>query len=33
MGTDSVNHPYFPPTILRPGQTFRSTAKYRFSTR
>ncbi|MBL9201730.1 MAG: galactose mutarotase [Opitutaceae bacterium] len=29
---DSVNHPHFPSTILRPGQTFRSTTEYRFST-
>jgi aldose 1-epimerase len=28
---DSVNHPNFPSTILRPGQTFRSTTEYRFS--
>jgi aldose 1-epimerase len=28
---DSVNHPHFPSTILRPGQTFRSTTEYRFS--
>jgi aldose 1-epimerase len=27
---DSVNHPAFPSTILRPGQTFRSTTIYRF---
>jgi aldose 1-epimerase len=30
---DSVNHPQFPSTILRPGQTFRSTTAFRFSTR
>jgi aldose 1-epimerase len=30
---DSVNHPQFPTTILRPGQTFRSTTEFRFSTR
>jgi aldose 1-epimerase len=29
---DSVNHPNFPSTILRPGETFRSTTEYRFST-
>ena len=28
---DSVNHPHFPSTILRPGQTFRSITEYRFS--
>lgn len=28
---DSVNHPRFPSTILRPGQTFRSTTEFRFS--
>ncbi len=28
---DSVNHPEFPTTILRPGQTFRSTTEFRFS--
>jgi aldose 1-epimerase len=27
---DSVNQPHFPSTILRPGQTFRSTTEYRF---
>ncbi|MBC7368247.1 MAG: galactose-1-epimerase [Undibacterium sp.] len=30
---DSVNQPAFPSTILRPGQTFRSTTEYRFTTR
>jgi aldose 1-epimerase len=30
---DSVNHPHFPATILRPGDTFRSTTEYRFTTR
>lgn len=29
--SDSVNQPAFPTTILRPGQTFRSTTLYRFS--
>lgn len=29
---DSVNHPHFPSTILRPGEVFRSTTEYRFST-
>ncbi|MEO5958630.1 MAG: aldose epimerase family protein [Opitutaceae bacterium] len=28
---DSVNRPEFPSTILRPGETFRSTTEYRFS--
>jgi aldose 1-epimerase len=28
---DSVNHANFPSTILRPGETFRSTTMYRFS--
>ncbi len=28
---DSVNHPGFPSTILRPGQTFRSTTIFSFS--
>ena len=28
---DSVNHANFPSTILRPGQTFRSTTEFRFS--
>jgi aldose 1-epimerase len=28
---DAVNHPEFPSTIVRPGQTFRSTTEYRFS--
>ena len=30
---DSVNHPHFPTTILRPGETFRSATEFRFSTR
>jgi aldose 1-epimerase len=30
---DSVNQPNFPSTILRPGQTYRSTTVYRFSAR
>ena len=29
---DAPNHPHFPSTVLRPGQTFRSTTAYRFST-
>jgi aldose 1-epimerase len=29
---DSPNHPTFPSTALRPGQTFRATTVYRFST-
>ncbi|WP_414661600.1 aldose epimerase family protein [Horticoccus sp. 23ND18S-11] len=28
---DAVNHPHFPSTILRPGETFRSTTEFRFS--
>jgi aldose 1-epimerase len=28
---DSVNHPSFPTTVLRPGETLRSTTIYRFS--
>ena len=28
---DAVNHPHFPSTILRPGQTFASTTVFRFS--
>jgi aldose 1-epimerase len=30
---DSVNQPAFPSTVLRPGQTYRSTTVYRFSVR
>jgi aldose 1-epimerase len=30
---DSVNHPAFPSTILRPGKTYHSSTVYRFSTR
>lgn len=30
---DSVNQPSFPSTILRPGETFRSSTVHRFSTR
>jgi aldose 1-epimerase len=30
---DSVNHADFPTTILRPGETFRSTTEFRFSAR
>lgn len=29
---DSVNHPEFPSTILRPGQTYRQTTVHKFST-
>jgi aldose 1-epimerase len=29
---DSPNHPEFPSTVLRPGETFRSTTIFRFST-
>ena len=28
---DSIHHPNFPSTVLRPGQTFRSTTEFRFS--
>jgi len=28
---DAVNHPHFPSTILRPGQTYRSTTEFRFT--
>ncbi|MEI6667673.1 MAG: aldose epimerase family protein [Acidobacteriota bacterium] len=28
---DSINHPAFPPTVLEPGRTFKSTTVYRFS--
>jgi aldose 1-epimerase len=30
---DSINHPEFPSTVLRPGQTFQSTTAFKFSTR
>jgi aldose 1-epimerase len=30
---DSPNHPHFPSTVLRPGQTFRSSTVHRFSAR
>jgi aldose 1-epimerase len=30
---DSVNHPNFPSTILRPGETFKSATSFRFSAR
>jgi aldose 1-epimerase len=30
---DSVNHPEFPSTILRPGQTFKSRTAFAFSTK
>jgi len=29
---DSVNHPNFPSTILRPGQTYKQTTIYKFTT-
>ena len=28
---DSPNHPHFPSTVLRPGESFRSVTEYRFS--
>jgi len=30
---DSINHPDFPSTLLRPGETFHSTTIYRFATK
>ena len=30
---DSPNHPAFPSTVLRPGETFHSVTVFRFSTR
>ncbi len=30
---DSINHPEFPSTVLRPGETYRQTTIYRFSAR
>lgn len=30
---DSINHPNFPTVVLRPGETFKSTTVFRFSTR
>ena len=30
---DSVNHANFPPIILRPGETYRQTTVYKFSTK
>lgn len=30
---DSPNHPEFPTTVLRPGETFKSTTEYRFTTK
>jgi aldose 1-epimerase len=29
---DSPNHPTYPSTILKPGQTYKQTTEYRFST-
>ncbi len=29
---DSINHPNFPSTVLRPGETFHSVTEYKFST-
>jgi aldose 1-epimerase len=29
---DAPNHPHFPSTVLRPGETFRSRTEFRFST-
>jgi len=30
---DSPNKPQFPSTVVRPGETFRSTTVYRFTTK
>jgi len=30
---DAINHPNFPPVVLQPGRTFKSTTVYRFSAR
>lgn len=30
---DSIHHPEFPTTVLRPGETFRATTEFRFSAR
>jgi aldose 1-epimerase len=30
---DSINHPRFPTTVLRPGQTYRTTTTHKFSVR
>ena len=30
---DSINHPAFPPAVLDPGRSFKSTTVYRFSAR
>jgi galactose mutarotase-like enzyme len=30
---DSPNHPDFPPTVLRPGQTYHNIIIYRFTTK
>ncbi len=30
---DSPNHPEFPTTVLRPGETFKSRTQYRFTTK
>ena len=30
---DSPNHPQYPPTELKPGETFRQTTLYKFSAR
>jgi aldose 1-epimerase len=30
---DSPHHPHFPSTVLRPGQTYRTTTVYRFAVR
>jgi aldose 1-epimerase len=30
---DSPNRPAFPPTVLKPGETYKNTIIYRFSAR
>lgn len=30
---DSIHHPNFPSTVLRPGETFKSTTLYTYSVR
>jgi aldose 1-epimerase len=30
---DSINHPTFPSVILRPGETYKTTTGYKFSTK
>jgi aldose 1-epimerase len=30
---DAIHHPDFPTVVLRPGQTYRQTTSYKFSTK